>query len=132
MAEQIRLACPLTQTQSIPYPTPSAGVEKGEVINASGDVWGFAFSDASLETNPQTSTDAYNYAPSVLVIVKADIAIGAKASGTIAQYAKLYWDDSAKVMTTTASSNPYFGICRKAAASADTEVEFIFDRTGDI
>jgi predicted RecA/RadA family phage recombinase len=127
MAEQIKLACELSQTESLPFSgLPTGGLEKGEVTNIYGNIWGFAFSDASDDS------DNVNYAPSVLLITKAAVCIGAKASGAIAQGAKLYWDNSGKVMTTTVGSNPYFGIARKAALSADTEVEFIFDRTGDL
>jgi len=129
MAEQARLGCELIQTESVPIPLanfPTGGYDKGEVIQVGTGLWGFIFSWASDDS------DSVLYADSVLLITKAPIAFGAKAVGTISQGAKLYWDNTAKVFTTTASSNPYMGRVRKAAASADTEVEFIFDRTGDI
>ena len=128
MAEQIKLACELTQTESIPFSgLPTGGLEKGEVTNIYGNIWGFAFSDASDDS------DNVNYAPSVLLITKAAVCIGAKGAGAISQGAKLYWNASTGQLTTDSSgSKPYFGVCRVAALSADTEVEFIFDRTGDL
>jgi predicted RecA/RadA family phage recombinase len=129
MAEQARLGCELIQTESVPITLadfPTGGYDKGEVIQVGTGLWGFIFSWASDDA------DSVRYADSVLLITKAPVAFGAKAVGAIAQGAKLYWDNTAKVFTTTASSNPYMGRVRQAALSADTEVEFIFDRTGDI
>lgn len=130
MAEQARLGCELIQTESVPISIddfPTGGYDKGEVIQigATG-LWGFIFSWASDDE------DSERYAESVLLITKAPVAFGAKAVGTIAQGAKLYWNNTSKVFTTTSSGNVYMGRVRKDAANADTEVEFIFDRPGDI
>lgn len=123
MAEEIRLGCELVQTESYPLINiPSGGVTKGEVLQVNSLGWGFAFSYASDdETDP-------TFASSVLLITKAPVAIGAKGVGAIAQGAKVYWDNSTKVITTSSGGNTYFGRCRKAALSADTEVEFVFDQ----
>jgi predicted RecA/RadA family phage recombinase len=45
----------------------------------------------------------------------------AKATGEAwTLFAKVYWDDTAKKMTTTATSNTLRGVAAKAAASGDT------------
>jgi len=129
MAEQARLGCELIQTESVPIPLadfPTGGYDKGEVIQVGTGLWGFIFSWASDDT------ESVRYADSVLLITKAPIAFGVKGAGAMAQGAKLYWDATPGEFTTTASGNVYMGRVRQAALSADTEVEFIFDRTGDI
>ena len=127
MAEA-RLGCELIQTESTVIPVseyPTGGYGKGEVAQA-GNQWGFIFSWASDD-----ETDV-RYAPGVLLITKAAIVLGAKASGAVAIGDKIYFDESENNFTTTASGNVYFGRARKAALSADEEVEFSFDRTGDL
>lgn len=47
-----------------------------------------------------------------------------KATGAITQGAKLYWDDTAKNLTTTASGNTQVGWAFAAAASGDATVQF--------
>jgi len=47
----------------------------------------------------------------------------AKAAGTIAVGVKIYWDESADVATTTATSNVLIGKVTKAALTGDTVVE---------
>lgn len=46
-----------------------------------------------------------------------------KASGAVSQGVKLYWDSSAKNVTTTVSSNKQIGIAFSGAASGDTTVQ---------
>lgn len=46
-----------------------------------------------------------------------------KATGAITQGAKLYWDATAKNITTTATSNTLAGWAYAAAASADATVQ---------
>jgi len=126
---EARLACELVQTENVPINVedyPTGGYEKGEVVQLGTGLWGFIFSWASDDV------DSVRYADSVLLITKAPVVFGAKDVGAIAKSAKIYWDNTGKVFTTTSSGNAYFGRCREAALSADTEVEFIFDRTGDI
>lgn len=43
----------------------------------------------------------------------------AKASGAVTQGAKIYWDNAAKVVTTTASGNTLIGAATQAAQSGD-------------
>jgi predicted RecA/RadA family phage recombinase len=46
-----------------------------------------------------------------------------KASGVaVAAGARVYWDDSAKAVTGTASSNKLIGVCIVVAASADATI----------
>jgi len=42
-----------------------------------------------------------------------------KASGAVTQGAKLYWDNTAKNVTTTSSGNTLIGVATQAAASGD-------------
>jgi predicted RecA/RadA family phage recombinase len=48
------------------------------------------------------------------------VATLAKASGAWTEGAKLYWDDTAKNVTTTATSNKFIGHAAAAQASGDT------------
>lgn len=43
-----------------------------------------------------------------------------KVAGAISNGAKLYWDNTAKAITTTASGNKFVGVAIAPAASADT------------
>lgn len=74
---------------------------------------------------------------SLIVVAAADAAQGAtfvgyrlgvytlpKATGAWTQGALLYWDDTAKNVTTTATSNSKIGVASAAALSGDT--------TGDV
>jgi predicted RecA/RadA family phage recombinase len=45
-----------------------------------------------------------------------------KASGAVTQGAKIYWDNSAKNCTTTATSNTLIGVATQAQASGDATV----------
>jgi predicted RecA/RadA family phage recombinase len=42
-----------------------------------------------------------------------------KAAGAVTQGAALYWDNTAKVVTTTSTSNTRIGVCIVPAASGD-------------
>lgn len=48
---------------------------------------------------------------------------GAKASGAISAYAKVYWDATNSVFTTTATNNTLAGYAVAAAASGDATVD---------
>ncbi len=48
-----------------------------------------------------------------------------KAAGAITQGQKLYWDDAAKNVTTTAASNKLIGAATVPAANGDALVTFI-------
>jgi predicted RecA/RadA family phage recombinase len=43
-----------------------------------------------------------------------------KATGAVTQGAKMYWDDTAKKVTTTSTSNTLIGYATQAQASGDT------------
>jgi predicted RecA/RadA family phage recombinase len=47
----------------------------------------------------------------------------AKASGAITEGAKVYWDNTAKNVTTTSTSNTLIGAAIEAAASGDATVK---------
>ena len=51
----------------------------------------------------------------------------AKATGAITQGAKLYWDNTNKVLTTTASGNTIVGVAAAAAASGDATVAILLN-----
>ena len=46
-----------------------------------------------------------------------------KATGAISQGAKVYWDNTAKNITTTAMGNKLVGVCMAAVLSGDTKVQ---------
>jgi predicted RecA/RadA family phage recombinase len=50
-----------------------------------------------------------------------------KASGAVTQGAKLYWDSTNKVLTTTASGNTIVGVAAAAAASGDAAVQILLN-----
>jgi predicted RecA/RadA family phage recombinase len=45
-----------------------------------------------------------------------------KATGSVTQGAKVYWDDTAHNVTTTATANTLIGVATQAAASGDATV----------
>jgi predicted RecA/RadA family phage recombinase len=51
----------------------------------------------------------------------------AKATGAITQGAKLYWDNTNKVLTTTASGNTIVGVAAAAALSGDATVAILLN-----
>lgn len=53
-----------------------------------------------------------------------------KATGAVTQGAKLYWDNTNKVVTTTATSNTLIGVATQAAASGDATARVLV--TGQI
>lgn len=50
-----------------------------------------------------------------------------KASGAVTQGAKLYWDSTNSVLTTTASGNTIVGVAAEAAASGDANVRILLN-----
>lgn len=48
-----------------------------------------------------------------------------KAAGAITQGAKVYWDATNKVVTTTASGNTLFGTCAEAVLTGATSVNVL-------
>lgn len=53
-----------------------------------------------------------------------------KASGAIAEGVKLYWDNTAKNITTTATNNTFIGYATKAQVSGDTTVDVLLRQAG--
>lgn len=107
-----------------------------------------------MATNFVQEGKALNYTPSgadvasgdlvvigtIAGIAKTDIADGktgavhisgvfsvAKASGAVAQGAKLYWNSSNSNLTTTASGNTLVGVAAEAAASGDANVKILLN-----
>jgi predicted RecA/RadA family phage recombinase len=48
-----------------------------------------------------------------------------KAAGAVTQGQKLYWDDAAKLVTTTAGANKLIGAAALAAAGGDATVQVV-------
>jgi predicted RecA/RadA family phage recombinase len=48
-----------------------------------------------------------------------------KAAGAVTQGQKLYWDDAAKLVTTTAAGNKLIGAAAVAAANGDATVDVV-------
>lgn len=53
-----------------------------------------------------------------------------KASGAVTEGAKLYWDNTAKNVTTTATSNTFIGYAAAAQASGDATVNVLLRQAG--
>jgi len=56
-----------------------------------------------------------------MVLVTEGVFDHAKATGAVTVGAKLYWDDTNKVLTTTASGNTLIGVATAAAQSDDAK-----------
>lgn len=50
-----------------------------------------------------------------------------KAAGAVTQGAKLYWDATNSVLTTTSSGNTIVGVAAAAAASGDASVQILLN-----
>ena len=50
-----------------------------------------------------------------------------KATGAVSQGAKLYWDNTNKVLTTTASGNTIVGVAAEAALSGDANAKILLN-----
>lgn len=68
------------------------------------------------------TTDDYNDSRVAEVAVNGGLYSCLKGAGSMADGAKVYWDDSSNVVTTTASSNKVFGWTEEAVATGATEV----------
>jgi predicted RecA/RadA family phage recombinase len=53
-----------------------------------------------------------------------------KASGAVTEGAKLYWDNTAKNVTTTATANTFIGYAAGAQASGDATVNVLLRQAG--
>jgi len=53
-----------------------------------------------------------------------------KAAGAVTEGAKLYWDNTAKNVTTTATANTFIGYAAQAQASGDATVRVLLRQAG--
>ena len=83
---------------------PTGGVASGDGVLV-GSLFGIAAGDAAENDNVEVQTTGVFDLP--------------KATGAIAQGAKVYWDNTNKNVTTTATANTLIGAATVAAASGD-------------
>lgn len=88
-----------TITLIAPYDVASGG---GLLV---GSIFGYAKHAAKAGEQVETLTEG--------------VVDGAKSAGAVTLGAKLYWDNTAKALTTTVATNPLVGAATQAAASAD-------------
>lgn len=93
--------------------TATADMVAGEVLVGTNFV-GFTLTDV-------TSGDDYT------LIRESENVRAAKATGALTIDDLIYWDDTAKNVTKTATSNTFIGYPKEAAASADTHIRISFD-----
>ena len=87
--------------------TPSSNVTAGDVV-VQGSMVGVANRDiAANELGALAVDGVFDFA---------------KGSDTITAGAKVYWNDSSNVATTTSTSNTYIGMAVAAAATGDSTV----------
>lgn len=85
--------------------TPSAAVAAGDVV-LMGSV-GIGVAQTAIAANVKGS------------LIVDGVIEHAKAAGAVTAYAKVYWDNTNKVLTTSASGNTLAGYAVAAAASGD-------------
>jgi predicted RecA/RadA family phage recombinase len=93
--------------RTVTLPAPAGGVTSGDGVLV-GSIFGIA------------STTAL--AGEMVAITVTDVWTLPKATGAITVGAKLYWDATNKVVTTTASGNSLIGAATSAALSGDATV----------
>lgn len=64
----------------------------------------------------------------IAVVALEGVFTVAKASGAVTIGAKVYWDNTNKNVTTTASGNTAMGFAYAAAADADTTIDVLLSR----
>ena len=111
MAKKIEMFFP-TYEQS--EAVAAAALTAGDVILVAGGKNGFCLVDVLSGADYSKITKCEK--------VKAE-----KATGAIGEGVPLYWDDTAKNVTTTATSNTLICYANEAALSADTHVWMNFD-----
>lgn len=100
--------------ESLDIITPSGGVVSGQGLLI-GKMFGVVSADAA-------EGDA-------AVIRKNGVFSLPKATGAITAWAKVFWDDTAKKVTTVVSGNTFVGYCVEAAATNDTEAKILLAPT---
>lgn len=93
--------------EAIDY-TPGSAVAAGDVV-LMGSV-GIGVAQTAIAANVKGS------------LIVDGVIEHAKASGAISAYAKVYWDNTNKVLTATSSGNTLAGYAVAAAASGDATV----------
>ena len=100
---------------SIDY-TPGSAVSAGDVVVV-GDIVGIAARDIAASALGALAVEG------VFAVAKATTSTSAITAG-----AKLYWDASGEVVTTTAGSNKVIGYAIAAAAATDATVNVKLSR----
>lgn len=93
---------------------PAGGVKSGDALLV-GSLFGVAAYDAAAGEEVETSLVGVYALP--------------KATGALAEGAKVYWDSTAKAVTGTASGNKLIGAVIRAAGSAETLARVRLDGT---
>jgi len=92
---------------TITLTAPTGGVSSGDGVLV-GSLFGIAAGDAAENDNVEVQTRGVFDLP--------------KATGAIAQGAKVYWDNTNKNVTTAVTGNTLIGAATVAAASGDATV----------
>ena len=87
---------------------PTGGVASGDGVLV-GSLFGIAAGDAAENDNVEVQTTGVFDLP--------------KATGAVTQGAKIYWDNTNKNVTTTATGNTLIGAATVAAVSGDATVQ---------
>ena len=87
---------------------PTGGVSSGDGVLV-GSLFGIAAGDAAENDNVEVQTTGVFDLP--------------KATGAVTQGAKIYWDNTNKNVTTTATGNTLIGAATVAAVSGDATVQ---------
>lgn len=95
---------------TVPY---SGGVTSGQGV-LSGAIFGVALASAAQNERVDCAVVGVHTLP--------------KASGAITEGARLFWDNSARNVTTTAGTNFHIGFALRAAAAGDTTVQVLLGR----
>jgi predicted RecA/RadA family phage recombinase len=97
-------------------------VQKGDVLDAIAPTGGVVSGNAYLIAKAFGSAAATAAEGETFALVVEGVVNLPKATGAITQFATVYWDDVAKNVTTTATSNTKIGYATAAQISADTTV----------
>lgn len=104
----------IQEGRTITLPAPAGGIASGEGLLV-GSLFGVASGDAAEGEDVETVLVGVYELP--------------KAASAVAVGAKLYWDSTAKNLTTTASGNRLVGAAIVAAGSGDLTIRVRLDGT---
>lgn len=105
---------------------PTGGTTEGDFI-AIGSINGFYFTTTTKMTENETLASLSTQEVRVVAITRAPKVRATKASGTVTQGAKLYYDSGNANVTTASTGNTLIGAANEAAASGATTIEMDFD-----